>query len=164
MSNAPLLPEASDRRALTGFAWDLLRGQPEDEAFTGGVLHLEPGGEALLALVTNRDPERTGLLMSRLPESVQRQMNALNPAAHDLSGLTARLILLHGRGDNVIPYTQTQALAAAVESDQARLFLIDGLAHVELKPKRRDLPVLLEFVELVLSERAKTARTGLSSP
>ncbi len=163
MSNAPLLPEASDRRALTGFGWDLLRGQSEEEAFIGGVLHLESEGEALLALITNRNPERTGLLMSRLPEPVQLQIAALNPATHDLSGLKARLILLHGRSDNVIPYTQSLALAGAVAPAQARLFLIDGLAHVDLKPKRRDLPVLLDFIETVLSERMQAAPSSFDS-
>jgi pimeloyl-ACP methyl ester carboxylesterase len=153
LSNAPLLPQASDRRALSGYARDLLQGQPEEEGLTGNVLHLQPGGEALLALITNRDPERTALLMGRLPRPVQTQMAALNPAAHDLSQLEASLMLLHGRSDNVIPYTQSLAMVAAVGPDQARLYLIDGLAHVDLRPKRRDLPVLLEFIERVLSER-----------
>lgn len=149
LSNAPLLPEDSDRRALSAYARDLLRRQHMQDGF----LHLKPGGEALLALINNRDPERTALLISRLPQLVQMQMTALNPAAHDLSRLRASLTLLHGRSDNVIPYTQSQAMAAAVGPDQARLYLIDGLAHVDLRPKRRDLPVLLEFIESVLSER-----------
>ncbi len=153
LSNAPLLPQTSDRRALSGYARDLLQGQSEEERLMAGVLHLRPGGEALLALLTNKHPERTAHLMSQLPRPMQTQMMALNPAAHDLSQLEARLMLLHGRGDNVIPYTQSLAMAVAVGLDQARLFLIDGLAHVDLRPKRRDLPVLLEFIERVLSER-----------
>ena len=161
LSNAPLLPEASDRRALSDYARDLLQWRHEAAGLTGRMLHLQPGGEALLALITNKNPERAGVLMSRLPEPVRLQMTALNPAAHDLSGLKARLLLLHGRGDNVIPYTQSLSLAKAVGPDKARLFLIDGLAHVDLQPRRRDLPVLLEFVQEVLLERTRRTEIGV---
>jgi fermentation-respiration switch protein FrsA (DUF1100 family) len=157
LSNAPLLPQASDRRALSGYARDLLQGQPEEEGLMGGILHLQPEGEALLALITNADPERTIPLMRQLSPAIQTQMRVLNPAAQDLSQLKAPLMLLHGRSDNVIPYTESLAMVGAVGPDQARLYLIDGLAHVDLRPKRRDLPVLLEFIERILSERAGSA-------
>ena len=93
-------------------------------------------------------------LIERLPESIRQLIEAINPAAHDLSLLQARLILLHGRSDNLIPYTESVALSQAVPEGQAQLFLIDGLAHVDLKPKAHDVPQLLAAMEALLAERA----------
>lgn len=154
MSNAPLLTEVSDQRALSRYARDLLMGYTEEEGLIGHVLHLQPEGDALLALITNKEPERTVPLIRQLPPAMQKQIQALNPAAQDLSQLKAPLLLLHGRSDNVIPYTESLSLAAAVRPGQSRLFLIDGLAHIALRPNRHDLPVLMEFIERILAERA----------
>jgi hypothetical protein len=157
LSNAQRLPSASDRSALSTFAWDILQGRAQEGSLMGGVLHLQPEGQSLLEVITNRNPERTPDLIRRLPPPMQANMAALNPAAHDLSRLKARLILLHGRSDNVIPFTESLALAGAVPSQQANLYLIDGLAHVDLRPKRQDLPVLMNFIEMILSERQNTS-------
>jgi pimeloyl-ACP methyl ester carboxylesterase len=157
LSNAQRLPSASDRSALSTFAWDILQGRAQEGSLMGGVLHLQPEGQSLLEVITNRNPERTPDLIRRLPLPMQANMAALNPAAHDLSRLKARLILLHGRSDNVIPFTESLALAGAVPSQQAKLYLIDGLAHVDLRPKRQDLPVLMNFIEMILSERQNTS-------
>ena len=49
------------------------------------------------------------------------------------------------------------ALARAVPEGQGRVFVIDGLAHVNLHPKARDVPSLLEMVEMLLEQRDKGA-------
>jgi pimeloyl-ACP methyl ester carboxylesterase len=159
LSNAQRLPNASDRSALSTFALNMLQGRAEEGSLIGGVLHLQPEGQSLLELITNRNPERTPDLIRRLPPPMQADLAALNPAAHDLSGLKARLILLHGRSDNVIPFTESLALADAVPSKQSKLYLIDGLAHVDLRPESQDLPVLMSFIEMILSERQNRSKT-----
>lgn len=90
-------------------------------------------GRAVYALVTNRDRDRFPVLFEAMPAAMKRDLNALDPASHDLTPLTARLILVHGRNDRLIPYSETLALADAVGPEQARVFLIHRvLGHVDL--------------------------------
>jgi fermentation-respiration switch protein FrsA (DUF1100 family) len=74
-----------------------------------------------------------------------------------MAALHARLLLLHGRGDNIIPYTESIELAQSVPAGRARLFLVDGLAHVDLQPTWADVDILLAMVEALLEERAPVA-------
>jgi predicted esterase len=63
---------------------------------------------------------------------MRREMDGLNPAARDLRQLEAKMILIHGRGDNIIPYTESIALAQTLTPD---------------------VPVLLQAMESLLSRR-----------
>ena len=120
------------------------------------ALHLAEratGQTALKALLDSTDPEQALELIKRLPAPALAELAALNTAQQDLSGLKANFILLHGRGDDFIPYTESLGLARALPADRARLFLIDGLAHVNIRPQPHDLPALLQAVEALLSER-----------
>lgn len=90
-------------------------------------------GRAVYALVTNRDRDRFSVLFEAMPAAMKRDLNALDPASHDLTRLTGRLILVHGRNDRLIPYSETLALANAVGQERARVFLIHRvLGHVDL--------------------------------
>jgi pimeloyl-ACP methyl ester carboxylesterase len=64
---------------------------------------------------------------------MRRLIDALTVAGKPMGQLQARLILVHGRTDNIIPYTQSEALARAVPSGQAQLFLLDGFGHANLQ-------------------------------
>ncbi len=92
---------------------------------------LGPQGRSVLALVENEDPDAVGRLIAGLPEGVRREIDGLNLALHDLSPLRGRLILIHGRGDPLVPYSESQALAAAAVNARVSLFLIDDLRHVD---------------------------------
>ena len=90
-------------------------------------------GRAVYALVTNRDRDRFPVLFDAMPAAMKRDLTALDPASHGLTRLAARLILVHGRNDRLIPYSETLALANAVGQEQARVFLIHRvLGHVDL--------------------------------
>lgn len=151
LSNAQLLPLAADRAALRAIAGNMLTGSAlEIDRY---VEQLGPEGQMLYALLTNTDPERVPILLDQQSAPIRRELAALNPARYDLSQLKARLILLHGRSDGMIPYTESVSLARALPAEQVRLFLIDGLAHVDLRPEPQDIPQLVEAVEALLSER-----------
>ncbi len=92
---------------------------------------LGPQGRAVLALVENRDPDSVGRLIAALPEKVRREIDGLNLALHDLSKLRGHLILVHGRSDPLVPYSESQSLAVAASRARVSLFLIDGIGHVE---------------------------------
>ncbi|MEX0732290.1 MAG: alpha/beta hydrolase [Aquisalimonadaceae bacterium] len=91
-------------------------------------------GAAVYQLITNRDPERTVALLKRLPDSAQQEIKALDLSRRDLSGLHARLLLIHGREDPVIPLSHSERLVNAVAPGQAQLFIAGGLGHVDVSP------------------------------
>jgi pimeloyl-ACP methyl ester carboxylesterase len=150
---AELLPDPGDRAALRRMARERLKGF-RDYLYpdTGGLDgRLTAQGQALAALLENQDPERTPALIAALPAPLRTELAALNLAHQDLSRLQARLILLHGTDDNIIPHTQSVALAAAVPGTQ--LFLIDGLAHVNLLALGLDRRTLWRAVGALLAQR-----------
>ena len=62
---------------------------------------------------------------------MRREIDGLNLALYDLSKLRCHLILVHGRGDPLVPYSESQALAAAASNARVSLFLVDDLGHVD---------------------------------
>lgn len=126
---------------------------------------LSADAHAVYALAVNTDPARFDELYARLPPAMRADIDQLDLARHDLKSLKARLILVHGRNDNLIPYPESLALAAAVPEGQARVFLIQGvLGHVDLRFShlrswrfwREDLPDLWRLwrvIDLLLAER-----------
>ena len=150
---AEQLPDANDRLAVEALARRMAfsRSAETSVPIPG---NLTPGGDALLELLGNTTPERVPALLAKLPRPLREEIRALNPAEADLDQLHARVLLLHGRGDNIVPYAESVALAEALPDHQVRLYLIDGLAHVDLRPELGDIDVLLEMVESLLAERA----------
>ena len=132
LSFADLLAEAADREALE----EIVRRKVRDlDADIGDLrARLGPDGRAVYALIANRDPDRAAGRIAALPAAVRRELAALDLKGRDFSGFAARLILIHGRDDAIIPYTESAALAAAVPAGRASLYLVDSLAHVELGP------------------------------
>jgi acetyl esterase/lipase len=114
---------------------------------------LAPDAQAFYNLLTNHLPAQVPVLLEKLPPRMRSELQGINPAAHDLSRLRAGVILLHGRSDNLIPYTESIALADALPANQVQLFVIDGLAHVDLRPKAHDVPQLLGAMRALLAER-----------
>jgi len=85
------------------------------------------------ALAT-RDPDRIDAALDALPEETQHLLGALSPV-RVAAGLRARLVLIHGRADRAVPYTESLRLAAA-RPESTRLVLVGLLDHVEASPGR----------------------------
>lgn len=151
LSNTERLSDPGDRSAFRAMAERRLDDPraPIDDLSR----RLTPEGQALLALLVNRNPLRTPALIDRLPAAIRADIEALSPANKDLSRLGATLILLHGTDDAIIPYSESAALAAAVPADQAELFLIDGLAHVNVRPFGLDRRMLWRAIRALLAQR-----------
>lgn len=129
ISNADRLSDQGDRATMIAMARRRLADPqaPIDDLAS----KLGPEGRTLYALVTNADPGRTPDLIAQLPASIRTDLAALDLAAHDLRSLRARVILVHGREDDIIPYTESLALEHALPKGQVRLFLVGGLVHVD---------------------------------
>ena len=151
LSNVGLLSEPADRRLFQQVA---KRKLADRNASVGDLTSLlTPEGKNLYDFIENRDPARAPPLMHRLPAPVRREIRALNVAEHDLTRLKARFILVHGYDDDIIPYTESVALADHLPSGLARLYLVHGLQHVDLEPRMRDKYRLWRAISALLRER-----------
>ena len=131
-ANAGRLESARDRWLLAAMArrkLDDLEAPLADLA-----ARLGPEGRSVHRLLANTDPEAVPALIAALPQGLRADMAALDLSRADLSRLKAELILLHGRDDAIIPYTESLALAAAAPRNRVTLGLVDNLSHVELGP------------------------------
>ena len=150
-SNLDFLERSVDRGFFQDYA-AFITGEhiDGDEPLPPG---LAPDAQAFYNLLGNHLPARVPVLLEKLPPRMHSELQGINPAAHDLTRLRAGVILLHGRSDNLIPYTESIALADALPANQVQLFVIDGLAHVDLRPQAHDVPQLLDAMQALLAER-----------
>ena len=151
LGNADRLQLPSDRQALALMA---RRKMSDPEALVVDlVAQLGPEGRAVYAFVSNSDRTAAPVLAARLPLTMRADLEELTLANKDLSRLGARLILIHGLDDNIIPYTESIALAAALPRGRTELFLVAGLAHVDLQPGLLDHQTSWRAVRSLLAER-----------
>jgi hypothetical protein len=151
-ANANRLDDQLDAGLL---AWIAERRMDDPEAdVSWWTRTLGPEGASVYRLLTNRDPDRTPSLIAALPEAIRANLAALDVSRRDLSALRARLILVHGADDPIIPESESRALAAAVPPGRAELHIVGRLAHVDLGgPGLSDVLTLGRAVYSVLAER-----------
>ena len=132
-SNAARMPEWRDRVLLDAIADRKIYDPAADVGQLVG--RLGPDGRAVMDLLSNRDPERVGALIRALPAALRDEIFALDLKRLDLSRVGFQVILLHGSKDPIIPSTESRALARALPEEKAHLYVLEGLEHVELRPK-----------------------------
>lgn len=132
LANAERIADAKDRTSLEAMARRKLADLNADIDDLG--IGLGPEGRAVVDLLANADPDRVPGLIAALPPAVRDDLDGLNLARRDLGTLRARLILIHGRDDAIIPYVESVALADAVPRGRAHLVLLDSLMHADLGP------------------------------
>jgi pimeloyl-ACP methyl ester carboxylesterase len=132
---------------------------------------LGPEGMSVHRLLNNTDPQLTPRLIAALPPASVATIDALTLSNKDLTRLHARLLLIHGKNDALIPYPESVALGRAVAPSQARVFVLNGvLGHVDFTMSRffsmqfwsKELPDawrLFRVANLLLKEREKPAST-----
>jgi pimeloyl-ACP methyl ester carboxylesterase len=131
ISNISRLADARDRALFEKMVQAKLADSASDIAPL--VAGLGPEGRAFWALLANRDPDRVAPLLAALPKAIRAAISGVDVAARDLSRLRARLILIHGHDDSIVPYTESVALAQAAPPGQARLYLVPEIVHVTLR-------------------------------
>ena len=125
ISNAGRLSSAREAAHLAAIA----EARLDDRAPPEGPLGAE--GRAVMALVNNEDRSRVQKLIAGLPEAIRADMAALDPAGSDLESLRARLLLVHGTDDAVVPYSESLDLARRLGPARASLTVVDGLGPVD---------------------------------
>lgn len=163
LNTARFYIQASDARTFESMIERRLKDRAADLSDLAG--RLGPQGRAVYALAINADPDRFPALYAALPQAMRADIAALSLHNKDLTRLRARLILVHGRSDNLIPYPESDALAAAVPPSQARLYRLHViLGHVDLSLSHiltwrfltRELPDIFRMwhaVDALLAER-----------
>ena len=152
-SLADHVPDPASRAALRAMI-DRRVDDPAADVADLDAQVLDPAGRALLAFITNEDPARFDAMHDALPAPMREDLAAMDVARQDLSGLRARLILVHGVDDDLIPYAESQALHRAVPAGRSRVYLVRGLNHVNMgKPGLIDAWRLLSAVTALLAER-----------
>lgn len=129
LANAGRLQSAGDARRLEEIALRRWRDPTAEVGDLSGALG--PDGRAVLALVDNRDSDRVTRLIQDLPSAIRGEIDGLNLALYDLGKLRGHLILVHGREDPLVPFSESEALAAAATGARVSLFLIGDIGHVE---------------------------------
>jgi pimeloyl-ACP methyl ester carboxylesterase len=154
-----------DHELIEAIADRKRRDMAADVSDLSAGLSLE--AKAVVEVAVNRDPVRFAALLAGLPPAMLADLDALSLHNKDLGRLEARLLLVHGRNDNLIPYPESLALAQAAPPGKARVWLIDRLlGHVDLNLSRglnwqfvrQELPDvrrMLGVVDALLGERTK---------
>jgi pimeloyl-ACP methyl ester carboxylesterase len=127
-ANASTIADPSDRAALVDIA---RRRRREPEADLGRVVEsLGPAARAALELVTNTDPARFQSLLDGTAPELRDLLAKLSPSRSLEGPIDVDLFLLHGRGDLIVPYTQSLALQRGLRvSGAVRLALLGGFQH-----------------------------------
>ncbi|MBI4607928.1 MAG: hypothetical protein HY726_02830 [Candidatus Rokubacteria bacterium] len=122
-ANLDLVERPADRLRLS--EWLDARGSAPPSG-------LSPEGAAVAALVENRDPERVEALIGALPAPLRRLLEVLSPE-RVVARLRARLVLVHGRNDPAVPFTESLRLAEAARRAgiPTRLAIVGVVEHVE---------------------------------
>lgn len=129
LSNSDRLSDVRDRQTLQDIS-RLKIQNPEAPITDLSDKLVSAEGKALFGLMTNQDPERVPALLAALPGSVRQDLQALTLSNKDFSQLKARVHLIHGYSDNLIPFTESLELERQIRSEHS-LTLADGLGHVE---------------------------------
>ena len=155
LSNADLFERPGDQASLRTLAHESL--EYGETASAVSLANLAPDAQAFHRLITNENPNRVPELIQQLPASILIELEGLNPASRDLTTLQAEVILVHGRSDTMIPYSESLALAQALPPEQVKLFVVDGLVHVDVRIKQQDISQLLGAMEALLAQREHRA-------
>ncbi len=125
--NLDILEDPQDREILSEVVDRRMRDP--DASLDDLAPQLGEEGRSLLDLMINEDRERVPELLAEVPESAREDLEALSLSARDLSHLHGDMILIHGREDTMIPYTESIRLAEA--AGDAELHLISGFSHID---------------------------------
>lgn len=129
LSNLETLQEPVDRSALRRIANRRIASEQADISDLEPLL--SPEGLAVLAYLTNMDQERPGARYLALPAAMREHIEELSLDNKPLHQLSARVLLIHGKDDTIIPYTESLSLSRELPPRQVELYIIQGLLHVD---------------------------------
>jgi pimeloyl-ACP methyl ester carboxylesterase len=142
---ADRLVPADQAEALRAALFLFLKEKPE--AFQAAVSQLPPESRRLAELCLHWDAKGVGEVLKPFADQLR-----CDPALSPMRGPVpdCPVFLLHGSVDNVIPPSETEALAAwAAPRTPTRALVTDLIRHVELEDKGERKSALLESYRLM---------------
>ena len=135
----PWRPDSLTRDVVRRRLLDLINDPAEREAAARAADAAEApdetalGGEALtvVRLLRSGSAAEAERLIRELPAAAQDELRHLSPESAT-ADLRARLYLMVDRGDRLVPYVETEALAAEFEGRVERFGQFDLFSHVNL--------------------------------
>ncbi len=113
---------------------------------------LSEEGAAVQALLTGPDAESAEKALERLSMEMRERLQRLSPINYLQDVRTPLLVLLHDRGDQVIPVGESRRLVAALDGRPGTQFTEMGFSHLD--PSKGKLPLLKLLREFVRFFRA----------
>ena len=130
LNSADLIEDEGDREMLMRIS-RLKLDDPERD-ISALVATLGEEGARAYALMVNDDPDSTRVLIDGLSERVREYFEDLTLEGQ-IDGLRARLIVGHGRDDDMIPYTESLLLAENVPPGTAvHIVILESFHHVDI--------------------------------
>ena len=126
-----LVGDDTDRRLLARIANSKLEDDTCDVSASADSLGEE--GALLYELMMNGDPDAAAGIIDRLSPRILGYFDELSMPGN-MENVTARLIIVHGRDDNLMPYTESILLAEnAPPKAIAELRILESIQHVDLE-------------------------------
>ncbi len=126
-----LVGDDTDRRLLRRIANSKLEDDTCDVSASADSLGEE--GALLYELMMNGDPDAAAGIIDRLSPRILSYFDELSMPGN-IENVTARLIIVHGRDDNLMPYTESILLAEnAPPKAIVELRILESLQHVDLE-------------------------------
>lgn len=124
------LPDAADRAVFAPF----LKDPPPDHYVAPDwskvpANRLSPAGQAVLALLRNRDPARVASLIAALPTGMRQQLTRMSPL-NGIAQLRSPVFIVADRSDTYIPNVESEKLVDARPA-LVHMRYVSLLAHVE---------------------------------
>jgi acetyl esterase/lipase len=130
LNSADLIEDEADRETLMRVS--RLKMDDPDHDVSALVATLGQEGTRAYALMVNDDPDSTRGLIEGLSERVQEYFSDLTLEGR-IDGLRARLIVGHGKDDDLIPYTESLLLAENVPpGTPIHLEILESFHHVDI--------------------------------
>ena len=126
-----LIEDDTDRRLLTRIANSKLEDDRSDVSASADSLGEE--GAKLYELMVNEDPAAAAGIIDDLSPGILEYFDALSLPGN-IDNVTARLIIAHGRDDNLMPYTESILLTEnAPPGATVQLRILESFQHVDLE-------------------------------
>jgi hypothetical protein len=125
---------------------DRLRNAFLDEGGDLDSSSLSPHGQAVYLLLSASDVESAETALQRLPVSMQDQLAAMSPVTYLKDICAPLIVLLHDRGDQVIPVGESRRLVAALAGHPGVQYTEMEFQHLD--PVKGKLPLFRLVREL----------------
>jgi hypothetical protein len=108
-------------------------------------------GKAVHAVLTAPSPEAAESALRDMPADLQERLRVMSPLTYVQNLHAPKIILLHDRGDQVIPVGESRRLYAALSAQPGVTYTEMGFQHLDPVKGKLPLPILIREFSKFLS-------------